>query len=94
MRPKSLGLISSNPAADIGAGGVAGGVGVRGTLSMLKRSGSEICRARRGMVRRIVSLSTDDQTSPRESHRFQLLIRLSVVDQTDLWAEKLHPYPA
>jgi hypothetical protein len=94
MRPKSSGLISSDPAADIDAGGVAGGVGVRGTLSMLKRSGSEIGRARRGMARRIVSLSSEDQASPRGSHPFELLIRLSVADLTDLWARKLHLYPA
>jgi len=59
MRPKSSGLMSRAPAAGIGAGGVAGGAGVRGTVAMLKRSGSEIGRARRGMVRRVVSLRSE-----------------------------------
>jgi hypothetical protein len=82
MRPKSSGPMSSAPAEGIGAGGVAGGAGVRGTVAMLKRSGSEIGRARRGMVRRVVSLKSEDQASPRGSRPFEPIVRFRVADLT------------
>jgi hypothetical protein len=45
------------------------------------------------MVRRIVSLSSEDQASPRGSHPFDLLIRLSVAALTDLWAQNSSSIP-
>jgi hypothetical protein len=82
MRPKSSGLKSSDPAAAIGPGGVAARAGVRGTLLMLNRSGSEIGRARRGMVTRVVSLRSEDQASPRGSRPFEPIGRFRVADLT------------
>jgi hypothetical protein len=67
IRLKSSGRMSSDSAEGIGAGGVAGGAGVRGTVSMLKRSGSDVGRARRGMV---------------GSRPFELIVCLSVADLT------------